>query len=59
MGEKLAGCEPGAELINTAALELQSITYLPLWFVLGLMIVGVAIFIGAVLWAGPQTEIST
>ncbi|MEM7028865.1 MAG: hypothetical protein AAF629_04685 [Chloroflexota bacterium] len=54
-GDKLEGCEPSNELINIAATELQAITYLPLMFVLGLIIVGLAIFIGSILRADlPQ-----
>lgn len=55
-GEKLAGCEPSAELITTAAAELQSITYLPLAFVLGLIVVGVGLFIVAVLRSEGSRE---
>ena len=50
-GEKLAGCEPSTELITAAAAELQSITYLPLALVLGLVVGGVALFLVAVLRA--------
>ena len=50
-GEKLPGCEPSTELIATAAQELQAITYLPLPLVLGLVVVGVGLFVAAVLRA--------
>lgn len=50
-GEKLVGCEPSAELISAAAAELQAVTYLPLTFVLGLIVVGVAVFLIAVMRA--------
>lgn len=53
-GEKLAGCEPTAELISTAAAELNAITYLPLFFVLGLLIVGVGAFAVAIIRAEPD-----
>ncbi|MCY4117915.1 MAG: hypothetical protein OXF55_13595 [Caldilineaceae bacterium] len=50
-GEKLAGCEPSADLIAAAAAELQAVAYLPLSLVLGLIVVGVGAFFVAVLRA--------
>ena len=50
-GEKLAGCEPSADLIATAAAELQAVGYLPLGLVLGLIVVGVGAYFVAVLRA--------
>ena len=50
-GEKLAGCEPSADLVAAAAAELQAVGYLPLALVLGLIVVGVGAFIAAVLRA--------
>ena len=50
-GEKLAGCEPSADLIAAAAAELQAVGYLPLGLVLGLIVVGVGAYFIAVLRA--------
>ncbi|MEM7347600.1 MAG: hypothetical protein AAF485_25470 [Chloroflexota bacterium] len=57
-GEKLAGCTPSSDLIATAAAELQAITYLPFSLVLGIIVVGVAAFLTAVLRAPalPETQ---
>ena len=48
-GDKLAGCEPSPELMATAAVELQAVNYLPFALVLGVTVVGVAVFLVAVL----------
>ena len=50
-GEKLAGCEPSADLIAAAAAELQAVGYLPLGLVLGLIVVGAGAYFIAVLRA--------
>ena len=55
-GDKLAGCEPSADLIATAAAELQAITYLPLPLVLAVIVVGIAVFLIAVLRAPAPEE---
>ena len=48
-GDKLAVCEPSPELIATAAAELHAVKYLPFALVLGVTVVGVAVFLVAVL----------
>ncbi len=55
-GDKLAGCEPSAELIAAAAAELQSVNYLPLALVLGVIVIGVAVFLVAVLRAKAPAD---
>lgn len=55
-GDKLDGCEPSAELIAAAAAELQAVTYLPFALVLGVIVIGVAFFLAAVLRAKAPEE---
>lgn len=50
-GDKLAECVPSAELIAAATAELQVVNYLPFAFVLGVLVVGVTVFLVAVLQA--------
>ncbi len=50
-GDKLTGCVPSAKLIAAATAELQAVNYLPFALVLGVVVVGVTVFLVAVLQA--------
>lgn len=55
-GDKIAGCDPSADLIAAAAAELQAVNYLPLALVLGLIVVGVAAFLVSILRAKAPAD---